>query len=89
MSEHLEAISSAITALAAAVADADIRLDRVGAYMDNPAAPSLIVQVKHGKILNIAASEAVCALPPAELSELVNAVIFGAYADWYEQVQSP
>lgn len=86
--KNIDAISESLTALQLTVDEKNTRLDRIGAFMDDPVNPSIIVRVKHGKILDIAASDAITALTVDELQILVNAVIFGAFADWYGSVKT-
>ena len=81
-----DAIIAALSELASDLTEKRERLDRIGAYMDDPAEPTIIVRVQHGKISDFAATDAITALTASELAELVNAVIFGAFCDWYEQV---
>lgn len=89
VSVNIDTINAALTELQHTFDENNERLDRIGAYMDDPSEPSIIVRVKHGKILDFAASNAVTALGTKELEELVNAVIFGAFLDWYERVKAP
>lgn len=84
---NISAITDALTGLQSTLDEKNERLDRIGAYMDDAAEPTIIVRVKHGKILDIVASDAITALPADELQNLVNAVIFGAFVDWYENVR--
>jgi 2'-5' RNA ligase len=86
--KNIDAISESLTALQLTADKKNVRLDRIGAFMDDPVNPSIIVRVKHGKILDIAASDAITALTVDELQNLVNAVIFGAFVDWYKSVKS-
>ncbi|OBF76602.1 MULTISPECIES: hypothetical protein [Mycobacteriaceae] len=84
---NISAITDALTGLQSTLDEKNERLDRIGAYMDDPDEPTIIVRVKHGKILDIAVSDAITTLPVDELQNLVNAVIFGAFVDWYENVR--
>ncbi|MEN4397438.1 hypothetical protein [Mycolicibacterium conceptionense] len=84
---NIGAITDALTGLQSTLDEKNERLDRIGAYMDDPDEPTIIVRVKHGKILDIAATDAITALSADELQNLVNAVIFGAFVDWYENVR--
>jgi hypothetical protein len=86
--KNIDAISESLTDLQLTVDEKNARLDRIGAFMDDPVNPTIIVRVKHGKILDIVASDAITALAVDELQNLVNAVIFGAFVDWYERVKS-
>lgn len=85
--KNIDAIKDALTELQSTLDEKNTRLDRIGAYMDDPEQPTILVRVKHGKILDIAVSDAVTALALDELQNLVNAVIFGAFVDWYESVK--
>jgi hypothetical protein len=87
--KNIDTISESLTALQKTVDEKNARLDRIGAFMDDPANPSIIVRVKHGKVIDIVASDAITALAADELQNLVNAVIFGAFVDWYENVKTP
>ncbi|MEE3755316.1 hypothetical protein [Mycobacterium intracellulare] len=85
--KHIDAITESLTALQLTLIEQTARLNRIGAFMDDPANPTIIVRVKHGKILDIAASDAIASMAADELQNLVNAVIFGAFVDWYENVK--
>lgn len=85
--KNIDAIKDALTELQSTLDEKNTRLDRIGAYVDDPEQPTILVRVKHGKILDIAVSDAVTALALDELQNLVNAVIFGAFVDWYESVK--
>lgn len=85
---RIEAITDSLSGLQSSVDEKNARLDRIGAFMDDPTNPTIIVRVQHGKILDIVASDAITALAVDELQNLVNAVIFGAFVDWYENVRA-
>ncbi|BCI84491.1 hypothetical protein MTY66_61160 (plasmid) [Mycolicibacterium sp. TY66] len=86
--KNIDAITESLTALQMTMVEKNARLDRIGAFMDDPAEPTIIVRVKHGKILDIAVSDAITSMAADELQNLVNAVIFGAFVDWYENVKA-
>ncbi|MEE3755339.1 hypothetical protein [Mycobacterium intracellulare] len=85
--KNIDAITESLTALQLTLVEKNARLDRIGAFMDDPVEPTIIVRVRHGKILDIAASDAITSMAADELQNLVNAVIFGAFVDWYESVR--
>ena len=85
--KHIDEITDSLNSLESTVAEQQARLDRIGAFMDDPTNPTIIVRVQHGKILDIVASDGITALAVDELQNLVNAVIFGAFVDWYEAVK--
>jgi len=85
---RIDAISESLAGLQATLDAKNARLDRVGAFMDDPVNPTIIVRVQYGKILDIVATDAITALAVDELQNLVNAVIFGAFVDWYDAVNS-
>ncbi|OHU46071.1 hypothetical protein BKG82_28090 [Mycobacteroides chelonae] len=86
--KNIDAITESLTALQMTMVEKNARLDRIGAFVDDPAEPTIIVRVKHGKILDIAVSDAITSMAADELQNLVNAVIFGAFVDWYENVKA-
>lgn len=86
--KNIDAITESLTALQMTMVEKTARLDRIGAFMDDPTEPTIIVRVKHGKILDIAFSDAITAMAADELQNLVNAVVFGAFVDWYESVKA-
>ena len=86
--KNIDAITESLTALQMTMVEKNARLDRIGAFMDDPVEPTIIVRVKHGKILDIAVSDAITSMAADELQNLVNAVIFGAFVDWYENVKA-
>lgn len=86
--KNIDAITDSLTALQLTLVEKAARLDRIGAFMDDPVEPTIIVRVKHGKILDIAVSDAITSMAADELQNLVNAVIFGAFVDWYENVKA-
>jgi len=85
--KNVDAIKDALNELQSTLDERNARLNRIGAYMDDPEHPTILVRVQHGKILDIAVSDAVTALTADEAQNLVNAVIFGAFVDWYESVK--
>ncbi|MBU8820340.1 hypothetical protein KL864_31150 [Mycolicibacterium goodii] len=86
---NISAVTDALDGLQSTLDERAERLNRIGAYMDDPDEPTIIVQVKHGKVLDIAVRDAITALAVDELQNLINAVIFGAFVDWYENVRPP
>ena len=85
---RIDEITSALTDLESTLAEQADRRDRIGACLDNPDNPTVIVRVKHGKILDIVASDAIDDMEAKELQNVINAVIFGAFIDWHESVKS-
>lgn len=88
-SKNIDSIMESLTNLQLTIAEQNARLDRIGAFMDDPKNPTIIVRVQHGKVLDIAASDAVASMAVHDLQNLVNAVIFGAFVDWFENVKPP
>lgn len=84
---RIDTITSTITGLESTLAEQTQRLDLIGAFVDDPDNPTIIVRVKHGKILDIIASDAIEDMERDELQNLTNAVIFGAFIDWRESVK--
>ncbi|BCI84570.1 hypothetical protein MTY66_61950 (plasmid) [Mycolicibacterium sp. TY66] len=87
--KNIDSIMESLTALQLSIVEQNARLDRIGAFMDDPVNPTIIVRVQHGKILDIAASDAITSMAAHDLQNLVNAVIFGAFVDWFENVKPP
>lgn len=84
---HIDEIAAALTGLEHIVAERKERLDRVGAYMDDPNSPTIIFRVKHGKILDFEFGDGITQIPADQLQSLLNGVIFGAFMDWFNGVQ--